>query len=396
MKYLLKVLRNLNVRDETPITGVYKKFYLLLILIVVGVIGLNQSILAGNFSNDVSVNSGSYNISSVNDYSIRDEERGKDLHLRITYPVAREKYPIIVFSHGAGGSGDKHQWLIRYWVSRGFVCLQPTHDDSARLIKEGGGRRVIKEALNHTKDPLRWVNRAKDIKLILDSLVEMERALDSQIGGKLDHDKIAVAGHSFGAFTASLIGGATPYIPQNTVEGYSGRSDFKDKRVKAIIILSPQGITKKGLGFPDKKAWENSDLPTMVMTGSEDKGQDRQPVSWRLHPFEYSPPGDKYLVYIEGASHFTFGGGAVDKTTKNTQSENQERPIRRIIRSMLRKRMLRKMGTSSNDKELQSWVKEASLDFWKAYLKEDKDALAKISSNDLASRSSGIVTITTR
>jgi hypothetical protein len=46
----------------------------------------------------------------------------------------------------------------------------------------------------------------------------------------------------------------------------------------------------------------------MVMTGSQDRGIDGQPPAWREEPFRFSPPEDKYLVFIKGANHMTFTG----------------------------------------------------------------------------------------
>ena len=50
-----------------------------------------------------------------------DDERDKDLHLRITYPAENGRYPLIVFSHGASGSKDNYQPLVKHWVSHGYV-----------------------------------------------------------------------------------------------------------------------------------------------------------------------------------------------------------------------------------------------------------------------------------
>src|SRR5271168_4571650 len=47
---------------------------------------------------------GPYRVNEVSDIMLHDARRNKDLHLRAFYPEAPGHYPVIVFSHGAGGS----------------------------------------------------------------------------------------------------------------------------------------------------------------------------------------------------------------------------------------------------------------------------------------------------
>ena len=74
---------------------------------------------------------GPYTATEVADLVLHDSKRNKDLHVRIFYPDGAGKYPVIVFSHGAGGSQDCCDALTRHWATYGYVTIQPTHDDSA-------------------------------------------------------------------------------------------------------------------------------------------------------------------------------------------------------------------------------------------------------------------------
>src|ERR1700744_1276850 len=73
---------------------------------------------------------GPYKVSESN-IILRDAQRNKDLHMRVFYPNAAGKYPVIVFSHGAGGSQDCCEELTEHWASYGYITIQPTHEDSA-------------------------------------------------------------------------------------------------------------------------------------------------------------------------------------------------------------------------------------------------------------------------
>jgi hypothetical protein len=46
----------------------------------------------------------------------------------------------------------------------------------------------------------------------------------------------------------------------------------------------------------------------LAMYGSRDFSTRRHTEIWRSQPFNGAPPGDKYDVELEGATHFTFVG----------------------------------------------------------------------------------------
>ena len=58
--------------------------------------------------------------------------RAVDLHLRISAPRTGRGLPIILLSHGQGGSHYLSSRLgygplVQAWAAQGFVVLQPTH-----------------------------------------------------------------------------------------------------------------------------------------------------------------------------------------------------------------------------------------------------------------------------
>jgi len=141
--------------------------------------------------------------------------------------------------------------------------------------------------------------RVADLVLILDNLDDLPKLM-SGLNGKIDTKSIGVAGHSFGAYTAMLIGGVTANL------GNEKDKDFFDKRVRCILPVSGQGTGQQGL---TDKSWNSLKRPMMIITGTRDRGAGGQGVEWKKEPYNYSPAGDKYLVVIEGANHVSFGGG---------------------------------------------------------------------------------------
>src|SRR5438552_11816461 len=81
--------------------------------------------------------------SQPRDLSFKDAERDRELPLRIYLPEAKEAAPVVLFSHGLGGTRGGSAFLGRHWAGRGFVvvCLQhPGSDDSLWRGKPLGER----------------------------------------------------------------------------------------------------------------------------------------------------------------------------------------------------------------------------------------------------------------
>lgn len=221
--------------------------------------------------------------------TIRDEERGRELVFTVEYPTRPGSYPLIVFSHGFGATRNAYVGLSSHWASQGYVVIKPAHADSGRLQLG----KAAEEWREQTQTD--WRNRVRDVTMILDSLDRIEEAYP-ELKGKIDRAKIAVGGHSYGAFTAMLIGGAR-----------ARGTSYADPRVKAIIAMSPQGVSDTfGL---TSDSWANVRVPALFMTGTNDRGLagDETP-EWRRQAFENSPDGDKWLVVFEGAGHAAFIG----------------------------------------------------------------------------------------
>lgn len=200
--------------------------------------------------------------------------------VRVTCPRGDERWPVIVFSHGLYGSKDGYEPLARFWASHGYAVIQPTHPDSIK-----GGFRGQREAMQA------WDERPKQVSQAIDALA----AIGEKAKAKLDPERIGVGGHSFGAHTSMLVGGAIVYL---------GRRSFRDARAKCTLLISPQGVG----GLFREDSWKDYPVPALVITGSLDTSpiNDTKPED-RLAPFRLGPGGRMHLVWIEGAHH-GFGG----------------------------------------------------------------------------------------
>jgi predicted dienelactone hydrolase len=291
---------------------------------------------------------GPYQVVTLDHLVLHDYARDRDIPLKIYYPAGRGPFPVIVFSHGALASKDGYSGLGEYWASFGYVSIHPSHADS---IADSGYRGTLRQAID---DPVAWQNRPRDISFILDSLSHVDRFAPDLVG-KLDLHHVGVGGHSFGAYTASLLGGVTIHVP-----GRERPLAFLDRRVSAVVLLSPQGEGRLGL---TSDSWDGLRLPMLLMYGSRDYGPFGEPPAWRNEAFVKAPPGDKYDVELEGATHMEFAGLAV-------------------------------IGAEPD--RLFECVRYETLAFWDAYLKKDPGARALLVSKEIEEASGDAARIATK
>jgi len=303
------------------------------------------------FADPPAPNDGPLGVEVADGLMLRDAARGKDLAYKVSYPEGDGPYPLIVFSHGFGGNKDAFSTVARHWAGHGYVVIQPTHADGlgrrdGDRNAAGGrpGRLGAGGLLAGLNDPDRIADRVADLVLILDSLAEIEKAAPG-LEGRIDAKRIGVGGHSFGAYTAMLIGGVSVDLG-----GEQGRS-FRDARVTCILPISAQGTGQQGL---TEGSWASLTIPMMTITGTRDRGVGGQGVDWKKEPYTFSPPGSKYLVVIDGANHLSFGGG---------------------------------LGARGSD--VTDVVKRTSTLFWDAFLKNSEPARAYLQSDELPKDAGG-------
>ncbi len=227
----------------------------------------------------------------IPDVRLKDNDRNKDIELTIDYPTRGTAHPLIVLSPAFGGSHRGYVGLSSYWAANNFVVIRLNHADRIANVTKA-------EDVWANATPADWRNRVRDITFVLDSLPALIKDFP-ELEGKIDTNKIGVAGHSYGAHTAMLVGGARTF---------PGGVSYADPRVKAVLVMSPQGPSdQRGL---TSESWTELKVPAMFMTGTADRGAvETETPEWRAEPFRLSPAGDKWLVTLEGAGNVTFSGG---------------------------------------------------------------------------------------
>lgn len=258
----------------------------------------------------------------MTDLHLKAQGRAEPLEVRVRVPVSQQAdpLPVVIFSHGAGGSSDAFPDLCEHWASQGYVVINPTHSDSVKLRKAKGETLDPNRALaQQIVGGVKLKDRKADVVLILDSfpqIIEQAQQAHPQTQGlKLDAGRVALAGHSAGALTSQMLAGARFFGPLG-LRGYSE----PEPRIRSFILISGQGT---GNRYFNKESWKDIASPMLVIAGSEDYSPvtDEKPIQ-RCDPYHYAPAGDKFLVYIEGATHGSYAGKQVVRFLKEKPPEN--------------------------------------------------------------------------
>ncbi|MFJ3897533.1 alpha/beta hydrolase family protein [Streptomyces sp. NPDC090083] len=252
-------------------------------------------------------------IVSVKPVTLPAPGRGEDLQVRVSAPVTGDGLPVVVFSHGYGQSMDGYAPLADHWAAQGFVVVQPTHLDSRTLALPQEDPRF----------PRIWRFRVEDLTRVLDELDVLEASVPG-LAGRVDHDRVAVAGHSWGAQTASTLLGARVLDP----DGVPGE-DLSDPRATAGVLLALTGLGDTLSPFAAehfpfmRPSFTTMTAPALIVAGDHDDSplSTRGP-DWFTDPYTYSP-GDKTLLTLFGAEHSL--GGVAGHEMAETTDENPAR-----------------------------------------------------------------------
>ncbi|MET7645572.1 chlorophyllase [Streptomyces sp. NPDC005426] len=260
--------------------------------------------------------------------------RAVDLRMRISAPVTGRDLPVLLLSHGQGyshhlSSLNGYAPLADFWAAHGFVVIQPTHLSSSTLSLDP----------ETPGAPMYWRSRAEDMTRILDRLGAIEAAVPHLLG-RLDHSKVAVAGHSMGGHTASLLLGARLTDPEDGTE-----VNLTEPRIKAGVLLAAPGrggdalsaFTAENLPFLLTTDFSRMTTPTLVVAGDKDASAHltvRGP-DWHADPYTLAP-GPKLLLTLFDAEHGL--GGISGYDVAETTDDNPERvsAVQRLTWAYLR------------------------------------------------------------
>lgn len=226
---------------------------------------------------------------------VHDAKRDRDIPLRVYLPHAKSAAPVVLFSHGLGGSRDNNVFLGEHWARRGYVAVFLQHPGSDESVWKSVPRVEAMAAMRSAASLANALLRFADVPAVIDALTRWNESGTSGLRGRLDLHHVGMSGHSFGAITAQAVSGER--VPEKGAL-------FTDVRIKAAFMMSPS-LPRNGASAAD--AFGAVGIPWLLMTGTKDVAAiGDADVASRLAVFPALPVGGKYELVLDGAAHMAF------------------------------------------------------------------------------------------
>lgn len=239
--------------------------------------------------------------------------------------------PVVIFSHGYGGTREAAAYLGEHLATHGFVAIHIQHAGSDDSIWRGKPEPLVAIARTPITAEM-TLARFGDLPFAIDRIEAMNRV--GPLAGRLDVARIGMWGHSFGGVSTMAAAG------QRFVGGVS-----KESRIRAAAVFSPN----RPNGVPEAEAYASIDIPMLYVTGTNDEVPAfNQVLAHRRIAFDHAAGVDQYLVIFSGPDHMAWSGGPVE----GGRAERADNPPAR------------------------EKVKAIGLAFWNAYLRNDASARA--------------------
>jgi predicted dienelactone hydrolase len=229
------------------------------------------------------------------EFTVKDENRSREIPIRVYLPQEKKPMAVVLFSHGLGGTRADCAYLGEHWALRGYVAVFLQHPGSDEGVWKDVPPAQRLAAMQKATNLGNFLLRVRDVPAVLDQLELWNKTESHPLAGRLDLKRIGMSGHSFGAVTAQAVGG----------QSFPLRRNYTEPRIKAAVVMSPSG--PRGVGDPQRE-FGNVQIPWMLLTGTEDVALiGNISVESRLSVFPALPPGGKYELVLDKAEHSAFG-----------------------------------------------------------------------------------------
>ena len=267
-----------------------------------------------------------------------DPARGRSIPYKLYLPDGDDTLPLIIWSHGLGGTRDGAGFLARFIAAQGYAHLHIQHDGTDDSLWRDRPDLHPWDAVRQNM-PLSWQvvkDRYLDMPFVVAQL-KSGQAFNPDILTRFDLDRMGLCGHSFGALSTQIAAGQ-----------WTGVSDAQKERFACDdfttgILYSPSPNIR--LTLPDTQIYGDLLFPLLFMTGTRDdsplKDFDYQD---RIAIYQNAGGQDHALMVMNGADHMVYNGS-------RGQLESYD-------------------GIEDHQRQ----ICEASLAWWNAHLKQDEAA----------------------
>lgn len=234
------------------------------------------------------------------DVSVIDVARDREVPIRVYLPPEnagepkRTPQPVVLFSHGLGGSRAGSPFLGKHWAARGYIAVFLQHPGSDESVWKDQPLAKRMVAMRSAASGKNFLLRARDVPAVLDQLAKWNGQTGHELAGRLDARTVGMSGHSFGGHTTQAVAGQKFPL---------GGQALTDARVKAAIVMSPSAPERGDINA----AFGSVKIPWLLMTGTHDTAAiGSQTAESRRRVFPALAPGDKFELVLDKAEHSAF------------------------------------------------------------------------------------------
>lgn len=197
--------------------------------------------------------------------------------------VETKKLPVVLVSHGTGGTAESLGWLARALAAQGYVVLGPNHHGNT------GAERYLAEGF------LCWWERARDLSVLLSEI-----GATGFFANRLHMDQVSAVGFSLGGYAVMALAGArssleafdnwraanglaaggpkefpdaADSIPTLMATSEAFRAswarhgdDFSDRRVTSVVAIAPAPTVRAFV----PRSLAQIQVPVAILTGGAD------------------------------------------------------------------------------------------------------------------------------
>ncbi|WJI25510.1 alpha/beta hydrolase [Thermosynechococcus sp. B1] len=240
-----------------------------------------------------------------------------DLYLPIV--PAGQRVPVVIVSHGLGASRYSYRYLCQHLASHGFAVIALEHVGSST-------RQVLSFPMGYVSPRMaaqEFLDRPLDVTFVLNRLGTFPEQLYPW-AGRLNLERVAMIGQSFGGYTALTLTGAPLDFQQ--LRRHCTRSVLDSFNVSLLLQCQAQALPPKVYSLQDPRvqaviavnpitsavfspeSLRQLKIPVMFVAASDDTIAPA--VEEQIYPFTWLTTPDRYLVLIDDATHFSTIGEA--------------------------------------------------------------------------------------
>jgi predicted dienelactone hydrolase len=231
----------------------------------------------------------------VDEYYASDAIYTKGRALRNAEPV-KEKFPLIVVSHGYPGTRFMMSYLTENLASKGYIVVAIDHTESTVRDQKGFASTLL--------------NRPLDILYTINRISDLSKSINSFLYNIVDIDNVGLVGYSMGGYgVLNAAGAGFSQAGVNLSWGVpgghlsirqAGNLEYiksLDSRIKAVFAMAPWG----GNTFWDEESMKGLTVPTFILAGENDDVSGYE-NGIKLF-FDRAINAERYMLVFENARH---------------------------------------------------------------------------------------------